>query len=98
MAVWRPLGVVWGSILGSFWAPGHVMPFLQKVAPRHSESKIFRGSGDPKMSPKLPAATWLQERLGSFWGSIFEHFEVYFGAPKSVHFWYRLSIDLGAPK
>ena len=34
LAVWRPLGVVWGSILGSFWAPfwapGRVMPFLQK--------------------------------------------------------------------
>ena len=43
MAIWRPLGVVWGSIWGSFWAPfwapGRVMPFLQKVAPRHSDPK-----------------------------------------------------------
>ena len=49
-------GGVWGSIWGSFWAPfwapGRVMPFLLKVAPRHSESTIFRGSGGPKMSPK----------------------------------------------
>ena len=65
------------------------MPFLQKIAPRHSESTIFRGSGGPNMSPKwdpksLPAATWLQERLGSLPGSIFKHFGVHFGAPKSV--------------
>ena len=47
MAIWKPLGVVWGSIWGSFWAPfwapGRVMPLLRKIAPRHSESKIFRG-------------------------------------------------------
>ena len=56
LAVWRTLGIVWGSILGSFWAPfwapGRVMPFLQKIAPRHSESMIFTGSGGPKMRPK----------------------------------------------
>ena len=56
LAIWRPLGVVWGSIWGSFWAPfwapGRVMPFLLKIAPRHSESTIFRGSGGPKMNPK----------------------------------------------
>ena len=65
------------------------MQFLQKVAPRHSESTIFRGSGGPKMSPKKvpkshPAGTWLQERLGSLPGSIFKHFGIHFGAPKSV--------------
>ena len=27
---------------------------------------------------QLPAATWLQERLGSLWGSILEHFEGHF--------------------
>ena len=55
LAIWKPLGVVWGSIWGSFWArfwaPGRVMPFLQKIAPRYSESTIFRGSWGPKMSP-----------------------------------------------
>ena len=45
-------GSIWGSFWAPFWAPGRVMPFLQKVAPRHSESTIYRGSGGPKMSPK----------------------------------------------
>ena len=49
-------GGLWGSFgarFGApFWAPGRVMPFLQKIAPRHSESMIFRGSGGPKMRPK----------------------------------------------
>ena len=77
------------------------MPFLLKIAPRHSESKIFRGSGGPKMSPKWdpkqhPAATWLQERLGSLPGSIFKHFGVHFGAPKSVEKRYQNELILGA--
>ena len=50
-------GGLWGSFgarfWGPFWAPGRVMPFLQKIAPRHSESMIFRGSGGPKMRPKF---------------------------------------------
>ena len=46
---------------------------------------IFRGSGGPKMRPKWipkyhPAATWLQERLGSLPGSIFKHLGAHFGA------------------
>ena len=45
-------GSIWGSFGAPFWAPGRVMPFLRKIAPRHSESAIFRGSGGPKMSPK----------------------------------------------
>ena len=30
---------------------------------------------------QLPAATWLQERLGSLWGSILDHFGVHFELP-----------------
>ena len=52
MIIWQPLGVVWGSIWGSFgapfWAPGRVMPFLQKVGPRHSESTILGVRGVQK--------------------------------------------------
>ena len=55
------------------------MPFSTKIAPRYSESTIFRGSRGPKMSqewrPKLlPAATRLQERLGRLLGSICARF------------------------
>ena len=36
----------------------------------------------PKLSRKqLPAATWLQERLGSLWGSILDHLGVHFELP-----------------
>ena len=49
---WEPLGTIWGrfgndlgTMLGSIWAPGRVIPFLQKVAPRHSESTDGRVSG-----------------------------------------------------
>ena len=40
--------VILGSILGS--RARHAI--FVKIAPRHSESTIFRGSGGPKMSPK----------------------------------------------
>ena len=30
---------------------------------------------------QLPATTWLQERLGSLWGSILDHFGVHFELP-----------------
>ena len=30
---------------------------------------------------QLPAATWLQERLGGLWGSILVHFGVHFEVP-----------------
>ena len=41
--LFESLWSIWGSFWAPFWAPGRVMPFLQKVAPRHSESTIFRG-------------------------------------------------------
>ena len=81
-ALWEPLGVLLASILGSFWgrfwAPGRHTRFLRKLAPRYSESTIFEVPGGSKKRPKwlrkqLPAATWLQERLGSLWGSILDH-------------------------
>ena len=50
--LWGSFGARFGSFWAPFWAPGRVMPFLQKIAPRHSESTIFRGSGGPNMSPK----------------------------------------------
>ena len=47
---------------------------------------IFGVPGGPKKGPKwlrnqLPAATWLQERLGGLWGSILVHFGVHFEVP-----------------
>ena len=78
-------GTIWGAISGFLSRDAK----LAKIAPRHSESMIFRGSAGPKTRPKWipkyhPAATWLQERLGSLPGSIFKHFGSHFGAPKSV--------------
>ena len=53
-AIWKPPGRLLGSILGGFWArfwsPGRVMLFSTKIAPRYSESTIFRGSRGPKMN------------------------------------------------
>ena len=59
---------------------------LAKIAPRHSESMIFGVPRGPKNYQKwfrnqLPAATWLQERLGGLWGSILGHFGVHFEVP-----------------
>ena len=56
-----------GLVLGSIWG----------------ESTIFEVPGGSKKRPKwlrkqLPAATWLQERLGSLWGSILDHFGFHF--------------------
>ena len=44
---------------------------------------IFGVPRGPKKDQKwlrnqLPAATWLQERLGGLWGLIFEHFGIHF--------------------
>ena len=73
-------GTIWGAISGSRARDAK----LAKIAPRHSESMIFGVLRGPKKDQKwlrnqLPAATWLQERLGSLWGSIWEHVEVHFG-------------------
>ena len=59
---------------------------LIKIAPRHSESMIFGVPRGPKKDQKwlrnqLPAATWLQERLGGLWGSMLVHFGVHFELP-----------------
>ena len=90
LAFWKPLGVVLGSMLGSFWgrfgAPGRHTQFLRKLAPRHSESTIFEVPGGSKKRPKwfrkqLPAATWLQEHLVGLRGSILDHFGVHFEFP-----------------
>ena len=47
---------------------------------------IFGVPRGPKKDQKwfrnqLPAATWLQERLGGLWGSILVHFGVHFEVP-----------------
>ena len=75
-------GIIWGAISGSRARDAK----LAKIAPRHSESTIFGVPGGPKKGPKwlrnqLPAATWLQERLGGLWGSILVHFGVHFEVP-----------------
>ena len=75
-------GTIWGAISGSRARDAK----LAKIAPRHSESTIFGVPGGPKKAPKslrnqLPAATWLQERLGGLWGSILGHFGVHFELP-----------------
>ena len=59
---------------------------MAKIAPRHSESMIFGVPRGPKKDQKwfrnqLPAATWLQERLGGLWGSILDHCGVHFEVP-----------------
>ena len=43
---------------------------------------------------QLPAATWLQERLGGLLGSIFEHLGALFEIPKSIGKQYRTSVNL----
>ena len=75
-------GTIWGAISGSRARDAK----LAKIAPRHSESMIFRVPRGPKKDQKwlrnqLPAATWLQERLGGLWGSIWVHFGVHFEVP-----------------
>ena len=75
-------GTIWGAISGSR-ARGAK---LAKIAPRHSESMIFGVPRGPKKDQKwlrnqLPAATWLQERLGGLWGSMLVHFGVHFDLP-----------------
>ena len=72
-------GTIWGAISGSRARDAK----LAKIAPRHSESMIFGVPRGPKKDQKwlrnqLPAATWLQERLGSLWGSILVQFGVHF--------------------
>ena len=113
----RPLGVVLGSILGSFG--GAISGSrardakLAKIAPRHSESTIFGVPRGPKkdqtwLRNQLPAATWLQERLGGLWGSILVHFGVHFEVPNRSkndtenklifkRFWAPLEISESAP-
>ena len=76
------LGTIWGAISGSRARDAK----LAKIAPRHSESMIFGVPRGPKKDQKwlrnqLPAATWLQERLGGLWGSILVHFGVHFEVP-----------------
>ena len=75
-------GTIWGAISGSRARDAK----LAKIAPRHSESMIFGVPRGPKKDQKwlrnqLPAATWLQERLGGLWGSILVHFGVHFEVP-----------------
>ena len=68
-AIWTPPRRFLASIWARFWSPGRVMLFSTKIAPRYSESTIFR------VQPKwLPAATRLQERLGRLLGSILARF------------------------
>ena len=69
--LWGSFGARFGGHFGlHFGLPGASCHVCKKLAPRHSESTIFRCSGGPKMSQKWnhPAATWLQERLGSLPG------------------------------
>ena len=75
-------GTIWGAISGSRARDAK----LAKIAPRHSESMIFGVPRGPKKDQKwlrnqLPAATWLQERLGGLWGSISGHFGIHFELP-----------------
>ena len=75
-------GTIWGAISGSRARDAK----LAKIAPRHSESTIFGVPRGPKKDQKwlrnqLPAATWLEERLGGLWGSILGHFGVHFEVP-----------------
>ena len=75
-------GTIWGAISGSRARDAK----LAKIAPRHSESMIFGVPRGPKKDQKwlrnqLPAATWLQERLGGLWGSMLVHFGVHFEVP-----------------
>ena len=71
-----PSGGLWGSFGARFWALfdfifGLLRPeagFLKIMLPLEREHD-FRGSGKPKriltlVRKQLPAATWLQERLG----------------------------------
>ena len=76
------VGHIWGAISGSRARDAK----LAKIAPRHSESMIFGVPRGPKKDQKwlrnqLPAATWLQERLGGLWGSLLGHFGVHFELP-----------------
>ena len=78
----RDFGTIWGAISGSRARDAK----LAKIAPRHSESMIFGVPRGPKKDQKwlrnqLPAATWLQERLGGLWGSILVDFGVHFEVP-----------------
>ena len=75
-------GTIWGAISSSQARDAK----LAKIAPRHSESMIFGVPRGPKKDQKwlrnqLPAATWLQERLGGLWGVILVHFGVHFEVP-----------------
>ena len=80
-------GLILGSILGSR-APYAIFA-KSSTAPQREHD--FRGSGGSKKRPKLfrkqlPATTWLQERLGSLWGSILDHFGAHFELPnRSKH-------------
>ena len=82
LAMWKPLGVVWGSILGSCWVdfglPDAVGNFSAKLAPRLGESTIFEVPGgvkkEPKMAPKPASSGNLTPRAS--WG----HLGLDFGA------------------
>ena len=72
--------LILGSMLGSR------APYAIFAKISHSESTISEVPGGSKKMPKwlrkqLPATTWLQERLGSLWGSILNNFGVHFELP-----------------
>ena len=76
-------GLILGSILGSR-AP---YAFFAKISTAPQREHDFRGSGGGStkmpnwLRKQLPATTWLQERLGSLWGSMLVHFGVHFELP-----------------
>ena len=83
LAVWRPLGVVWGSILGSFWAPfwapGRIFTKTSTALQREHDFQGFGGSkNETEMDPKVASsgnlatrASWEPPGLDfqAFWAS-----------------------------
>ena len=78
---------IWSYMFGHSGASGGRFRLdFGTISPRHSESTIFGVPRGPKKEQKwlrnqLPAATWLQERLGGLWGSILVHFVIHFEVP-----------------